>query len=419
MESDDALRGRALALDAADPLASFRPLFLGTDDASVPAYLDGNSLGRPLRATVGRMQDFITGQWGGRLIRGWDEGWLEQPVRLGDRLGAAVLGAAPGQTIVADSTTVLLYKLARAAVDAAAATSAAPVRNRIVVDRQNFPSDRFVVEGIAAERGLEVDWLDVPADGGPIAGDLAGVLGPRTALVLLSHVAYRSGHLADMNGITAVVHDAGAVVLWDLCHSAGVVPVELDAWQVDLAVGCSYKYLNGGPGAPAWAYVRRGLQDSIRQPIQGWLGSADPFEMGQGYRPAPGIRAVASGTPPILGMLAMTDMLELLEQAGIGAIRDKSIALTEYALDLVDELLVPLGVTVSSPRLSAGRGSHITIDHPSFRDATRRLWQRGVIPDFRPPHGIRLGMSPLSTSFAEVYLGVRAVLDELEAAVPR
>ena len=396
------LGARALdahSLDAADTLSHLRDLFVR--DESVTAYLDGNSLGRPLVASVDRVSEFMTRQWGGRLIRGWDEGWLDLAQQIGDDLGRVTLGAAAGQTTIGDSTTVLLYKLVRAAVDAR------PGRTEIVIDRDNFPTDRYVLEGIAAERGLTLRWI---AAGDVTAERVAAVVGPNTALVVLSHVAYRSGYLADVPAITAVAHDAGALILWDLCHSVGVVPTELDAWGVDLAVGCTYKYLNGGPGSPAFAYVREGLHDLV-QPIQGWLGSNRPFEMGQGYEPADGIRRFLSGTPPVIGTLAMQGMIDLIEQAGIGAIRTKSVALTEFAISLVDEL-VP-DATLASPRDADRRGSHVTIDHPAFAALVPVLWERGIIPDFRRPSGIRLGLSPLSTSFAEVELGVRAIAEAL------
>jgi kynureninase len=406
MTDAPSLLSRARQLDAEDPLAPYRTRFIGHDDPAIPAYLDGNSLGRPLAASVGRVQELMVEQWGRRLIRGWDEGWLELPRQLGDELGRTALGAAPGQCLIADSTTVLLYKLIHAAL------SARPDRKRVVIDRDNFPTDRYVLEGIAADRGLELDWLEVPYDGGADVELLRSVAGDQTALVVLSHVAYRSGHLADMRAITEAVHDAGALVLWDLCHSVGVVPVELDAWGVDLAVGCSYKYLNGGPGAPAWIYVRREHQQ-LAQPIQGWLGSEDPFGMGQGYRPAAGIRRFASGTPPIIGMTAIADMIALIGEAGIGAIREKSKMLTQFALEVTDALLAPHGVVLASPRNPAERGSHLTIDHPAFRQVTARLWDRGVIPDYRNPNGLRLGLSPLSTGFEEVYRGVSAIAEEL------
>lgn len=405
MTKTDDLLLAAKELDAADPLAGYRDRFL--EAGGVRSYLDGNSLGRPLKSTAEHLQQFVREQWGGRLIRGWDEQWLELPGQIGDALGAAVLGAAPGQCIVADSTTVLLYKLARAAV------AARPGRSEIVLDADNFPTDRYVMEGIARECGLTLRWVAADYDGGVTPEAVAAAVGPRTALAVFSHVAYRSGFLADAAAITQTVHDAGALVLWDLCHSVGAVPAQLDAWDVDYAVGCSYKYLNGGPGAPAWAYVAQRHHEDFVQPIQGWLGSADPFGMGQGFEPAAGIRRLVSGTPPVLGMLAMQDMIGLISEAGIEAVRTKSVALTEYALSAVDALLAPLQVTVASPRDAARRGSHITIDHPSFKAVTAALWEQGIIPDYRNPEGIRLGLSPLSTSFEEILIGVEAIRAEL------
>ncbi|MGV0111745.1 kynureninase [Arthrobacter sp. CP30] len=404
------LADRAAELDAADPLARHRALFLGTADGSVRSYLDGNSLGRPLAVTPDSLTAFVGEQWGGRLIRGWDEGWLELPQQVGDRIGRVALGAAEGQCIVADSTSVLLYKLARAAV------AARPERTEIVVDRDNFPTDRFIVEGIARERNLTVRWIDVAYDGGATTVDVAGAVGPQTALVLLSHVAYRSGHVADVEGITRVVHDAGALVLWDLSHSVGSVPAELDAWDVDFAAGCSYKYLNGGPGAPAWAYVAQRHLATLDQPIPGWLGSADPFAMGAAYRPADGIRRLVSGTPPIVGMIAMRDMLDLLEVVGMPAVRAKSERLTAFAVEAVEAVLAPHGVVVASPRDPARRGGHITIDHPAFAAMVPDLWADGIIPDYRNPNGIRLGLSPLSTSFAEVAVAIGAIAERLDRA---
>jgi kynureninase len=393
----------AAALDAADPLARYRDDFVRAD--GVVAYLDGNSLGRPLAASAERVARFIHQQWGTRLIRGWDESWLDLPQRIGDDLGRITLGAAAGQTTIGDSTTVLLYKLVRAAVDAR------PGRTELAIDRDNFPTDRYVLEGIAAERGLTVRWIE--SDDGVTEGDVAAAVSANTAVVVLSHVAYRSGYLADVPAITKVVQDSGALMLWDLCHSVGVVPTQLDDWGVDLAVGCTYKYLNGGPGSPAFAYVRAGLQEQLKQPIWGWLGSAKPFEMGQGYEPAEGIRGFLSGTPPIVGMLAIQDTLALLDTVGIESVREKSVALTEYALRLADELLP--GVTVATPRDSDRRGSHVTLDDDRFAALMPQLWERGVIPDFRRPNGIRLGLSPLSTSFTEVEIGVRAIAEMLAA----
>jgi kynureninase len=398
---------QAGALDAADPLADLRDHFIGSDDPEIIAYLDGNSLGRPLRATRDRINNFVEEIWGGRLIRAWDEGWMDDPVRLGDQIGRVVLGAAPGQTVVGDSTTVMLYKWIRAAL------ASHPDRDEIVVDVGNFPTDRFVVEGIAAECGMRLRWLEADRRGGVTVDDVAEVISSRTALILLSDVAYRSGYLADVAAITKLAHDHDALVLWDVCHSAGVIPRRLDDWRVDLAVGCTYKYLNGGPGSPAFGYVRADLQQRLRQPIQGWMGSAEPFAMAEHYTPSDGIRRFLSGTPSIIGMVAMQEMLALIEQAGLEAIRAKSVALTEFAIQVSDQVLGPLGVRVGSPRDPAMRGSHVTLEHPEFRATTARLWELGVIPDFRPPDGLRIGLSPLSTSFGEVHRGLAVVREVL------
>jgi kynureninase len=398
---------QAGALDAADALADFRDQFIGSDDPEIIAYLDGNSLGRPLRATRDRINRFVEEIWGGRLIRAWDEGWMDDPDRVGDQIGRVVLGAAPGQTVVGDSTTVMLYKWIRAAL------ASQPERDEIIVDVGNFPTDRFVVEGIAAECGMRLRWLETDRGSGVTVDDVAEVISAHTALILLSDVAYRSGYLADVAAITKLAHDHDALVLWDVCHSVGVIPQRLDDWRVDLAVGCTYKYLNGGPGSPAFGYVRADLQQRLRQPLQGWMGSAEPFAMAKHYAPSDGIRRFLSGTPSIIGMLAMQDMLELIEQTGLQAIRTKSVALTEFAIQVAEQLLGPLGVQIGSPRDPAMRGSHVTLEHPEFRATTTRLWELGVIPDFRPPDGLRIGLSPLSTSFGEVYRGLAVVREVL------
>jgi kynureninase len=406
---------RAADLDAADPLAPLRDRFLPAPD--VVAYLDGNSLGRPVAAAADRLGEFVHQAWGQRLIRGWTEPgpdgpWMDWPQLVGDRIAALALGAAPGQTVLADSTTVLLYKLARAAVDAAD-----PARRVIVAFTDDFPTDRYVVEGIAAERGGSVRWLQADIAEGVTPEQVAEAAGPDTALVLLSHVAYRSGWLADAPAIVSAAHDAGAYVLLDLCHSAGSVPLALDTWNVDLAVGCTYKFLNGGPGSPAFAYIRRDLHDRLHQPIQGWMGRHDPFTMGPGYVPAAGIRHVVSGTPPVLAAVPLLASLDLLEEAGITAARAKSLALTGFALDLIDEWLAPHGVQVISPRDPERRGGHVTVRRPGFRDVVDLLWARGVLPDYREPDGIRIGPAPLSTSFTEVHDGLAVLRDILDGGV--
>jgi kynureninase len=409
-ETQDALQQRAVELDAADPLAGYRDHFIGTDtDLS---YLDGNSLGRPLKRTATDINSFIQHSWGGRLIRGWDEEWLQLPQTIGDQLGRAVLGAAPGQTIIADSTTVVLYKLIRAAL----AAVRDPARTEIVLDTDNFPTDRYLLEGIAREEGLTLRWIEADPAAGVTIEQVREAAGPATAVVVLSQVAYRSGYLADLAAITAAVHDAGALIVWDLCHSAGSVEINLDAAGVDFAAGCTYKYLNGGPGSPAFAYVNARHLAGLSQPIWGWMGRKDAFEMAAGYEPAPGIRGFLSGTPAIFGMIAMQGTLDLIEEAGMSALREKSRKLTAFAIELHEAWLAPAGVVLATPRDPEQRGSHITVEHPDFREVTAELWARDVIPDFRAPHGIRIGLSPLSTSFMEVYHGVAAIRDLLASA---
>jgi kynureninase len=305
---------------------------------------------------------------------------------------------------------VVLYKLIRAAI--AAVTD--PARTEIVLDTDNFPTDRYLMEGIAREEGLTLRWIESDPTSGVTVDQVREATGPSTAVVLLSQVAYRSGFLADLPAITAAVHDAGALVVWDLCHSAGSVEIDLDGAGVDFAAGCTYKYLNGGPGSPAFAYVNSRHLPGLQQPIWGWMGRKDAFEMAAGYEPAPGIRGFLSGTPAIFGMLAMRGTLDLIEEAGMAAIREKSLKLTGYAMDLFDAWLEPLGVGLASPRDPLQRGSHITVDHPAFRDVTAELWEQDVIPDFRAPQGIRIGLAPLSTSFDEVRSGMAAIRERLE-----
>jgi kynureninase len=383
-------------LDAADPLALFRDRFSVPDPRLL--YLDGNSLGRPPRAALERVRQVAEGEWAGELIRGWDH-WLGEPRRIGDVLGTQILGARPDETIVCDSTTVNFSRLA------AAALAARPRRRLIVTDRENFPTDRYVLEGLARDHDREIVWLDPDPVDGPSVADIADVLaahGDDVALVTLTHVNYRSAAIADLPAITGLADEAGALVLWDLCHSAGAVPVELEAHGVDLAVGCTYKYLNGGPGAPGYLYIRAEHQEALRNPIQGWFGQADQFEMGQGFRAQPGIAGWLTGTPGMLGLAAVDEAIRLVAEAGIDRIRAKGVALTEYAIALHDALLAPLGFTLGSPRDSVRRGAHVSMRRPDARDLTRRMIAADVIPDFRAPDSIRLGLSPLTTSFADV-----------------
>jgi kynureninase len=400
-------RAAAAQLDRIDPLASFRDEFLiGT---APPVYMDGNSLGRPPAAVAGALAGVVASGWGERLIRSWSEGWMELPLLLGDRIGA-LLGAAPGQVAVADSTTVCFYKAVCAALDAR------PGRDEIVTDPGNFPTDRYVLESLAAQRGLRLRWIE-PADPthGPSVEEVAAACSQRTALVTFTHVDYRSAAILDLAAITRAAHDAGALTVWDLSHSVGAVAVALDAGGADLAVGCTYKYLCGGPGAPAFLYVRSEHQERLRQPIWGWLGRRDPFLMEPGYLPAEGITAFLSGTPPVLALHAVAAGVELVERAGLERIRAKGIALTELAIALADSRLAEFGVTVGSPRDGARRGAHVALRHPDAASLCERLCARGVLVDHRAPDVVRVGLSPLSTSFVEVWDGLDA-LHELLAA---
>jgi kynureninase len=367
-------------LDARDPLAAFRERFVFADDETI--YADGNSLGRLPLAARDRLAARIE-EWGSRLVGAWPD-WIDLPREVGDLIARAALGARPGEVIVGDSTTVDLYKLAAAAL--------ADRPGAIVTDAANFPTDRYVLEGLAAAHGRELRLFE---DEPPLDGEIA--------LLCLSHVAFRSGELADMAGLTEAAHAAGALALWDLSHSVGAVEIELEATGVDLAAGCTYKYLNGGPGAPAFLYVRSELQERLRSPIWGWFGQRDQFAMGPRYDPEPGIAQFLAGTPAILDLTAVQAGVELVEEAGIAAIRAKAAALTAYAVELHDEWLAPLGFELGSPRDPAARGAHVSLRHPDAWRICRSLIDRArVVPDFRGPDSVRFGFPPLYTRFADV-----------------
>ncbi|HEY2552838.1 MAG TPA: kynureninase [Streptosporangiaceae bacterium] len=395
-------RARAAELDAADPLAAFRDAFALGGEPLI--YLDGNSLGPLPLATRARIAEVVSEQWGAGLVGSWRV-WIELPGQVGDLIGAELIGAAPGQVLVCDSTTVNLYKLACAALEAR------PGRRVIVTDDDNFPTDRYVLAGVAAQRGCELRMISTDTDAGISAAAVRAAVGEDTALVCLSHVAYRSGALADMAAITQIAHRAGALMLWDLCHSVGAVPVELDGSGADLAVGCTYKYLNAGPGAPAFLYVRRELQDGLRQPVWGWFGQREQFAMGPRYDPAPGIGRFLTGTPQIIGTVAVQEGAALLARAGIGRLRDKGVALTGYLIELADEWLTPLGFALASPRDSASRGSHVTLRHEHAWQLSQALIRAGVVVDYRTPDRIRLGPVPIITRFADVWDALQRLRD--------
>ena len=388
-------RAQAEALDAADPLGHFRDRFVEPDPELI--YLDGNSLGRLPVATAARLREVVETEWAGGLVRSWEH-WIDLPTRVGDLIGEHLLGARPGEVAVSDSTTVNLYKLAAAACDAR------PERTVVVTDDDNFPTDRYALAGLAQARGMTLRVVESDPVHGPVPADLEAALDERVALLSLSHVAYRSGALLDLAGITAAAHDVGALMLWDLCHSAGSVPVDLAASDVDLAVGCGYKYLNGGPGAPAFLYVRHDLHDALRQPIWGWFGQRDQFGMGERYDPEADVRRFLTGTPAILGLAALEEGVRLLAEAGLDRLRLKGMAMTELARALAEEWLAPLGFELASPADPVARGSHLTLRHDQAFAVSRALIaEAGVIGDFRAPDRIRLGPAPISTRFTEVW----------------
>lgn len=395
-EGADFGRDFARALDAADPLGVYRDRFVYADDT---VYLDGNSLGRLPKATPARLQKAIGEEWGRDLIRSWPR-WMKFATDVADRLGREVLEVDAGQVAISDSTTVNLYKLINAALDLR------PGRSTILIEKDNFPTDLYVVQGIAQARGLRAVYLESDIDRGLDRQLVADSLDDDVALVVLSHVAYRSGALADMPAITAAVHDAGALVLWDLCHSAGSVRIPLQASAADLAVGCTYKYLGAGPGAPAYLYVRRDLQSRLRQPIWGWFSQRDQFGMGQRYDAADGMARFLTGTPNMLGITAIDEGLTAIAEAGIAQIEQGGRLLTGYAQLLAEEWLRPLGVTIASPRQPSRRGAHLTLHHEQAWQVCQAMIARGVVPDFRTPDRLRLGFAPLTTSYDEVWRGL-------------
>ena len=391
-------------LDSCDPLALFRARFVITDPGLV--YLDGNSLGRLTHASLERVKFVAEQEWGTELIRGWNENWWEAPIRIGEKI-ARLVGAAPGQMVACDTVSVNLFKLASAAL------ALRPDRTRIVTDTLNFPSDLYILQGLVHSLGNRHIILRFGSLDGDITPDLealADAIDDSTALLTLSHVTFKSGYLYDMAAVTELAHRQGALVIWDLSHSAGAVPVALDACNADFAIGCTYKYLNGGPGAPAFLYVRKELQEQVVSPICGWLGQNAPFAFGLDYTAAPGVARFLTGSQPILSMLAMEAALAPLLEAGLDSLRSKSLLLSEYLIYLSDTILTPLGFRLGSPRLPERRGSHISLRHPEGYRINRALIEEmNVLPDFREPDNLRLGLTPLYTSFSEVWEGIERI----------
>jgi kynureninase len=387
-------RADAQAADAGDSLAYVRDRFTLPEGV---VYLDGNSLGALPVGVVSAVEDAVRRQWGCDLIGSWNgNGWWTLPTRIGDRIGALV-GAAPGQVLCGDSTSVQLFQ----ALTALARLR--PERRVIVTDGANFPTDQYLAESVARLLGLSLVRVS--------PGDVRSVLGPDVALVAFSAVDYRTGELWDADAITAAVHESGALMMWDLCHAAGALPFHLDALGADAAVGCSYKYLNGGPGAPAWIYLPHRHQDAIDLPLTGWQGADAPFELTASYRPAVGAERARIGTPPVLSMVALDAALDVFDGVGLDEVRAKSLALT----GLVLELASALGIEAVTPHEPRRRGSQVSLRVPHAYEVTQALIARGVVGDFRAPDLLRLGFAPLYLRYVDVWDAIATLADVLSA----
>ncbi|MEV5334830.1 kynureninase [Streptomyces werraensis] len=402
MSEPTELAQKAEKLDAGDALASKRAEFV-LDGPEGAVYLDGNSLGALPVAVPGRVADVVGRQWGEMRIRSWTEsGWWTAPERIGDRI-APLVGAAAGQIVVGDSTSVNVFKALVGAVRLAQETD--PGRDEILVDATTFPTDGYIAGSAARMTGCALRPVE--------PSEVSGALGERTAAVLLNHVDYRTGRLHDLPSLTAAVHAAGAYAVWDLCHSAGALPVGLDAHGVDLAVGCTYKYLNGGPGSPAYLYVRADLQDRFDSPLPGWNSHAEPFGMSSAYEPAEGAVRGRVGTPDILSMLALEAALEVWDGVTVEAVRAKSLALTDFFLECVGEYVPEGRVECVTPLPHGERGSQVALRCPDAGPVMRRLIDRGVVGDFRHPDVLRFGFTPLYVGFADVERAARVLAEEL------
>ena len=394
----------AQELDLQDELAKFRDRFVIADPDLI--YLDGNSLGRLPKSTVDVVRDAVEHQWGERLIQGWNEGWVHQPTQLGEKI-AQLIGTQPDEVLVSEATSINLFKLAVAAL------RARPGRSKILSDEFNFPSDLYILQGIidllGQQHQLELirseDTISIRCQ------TIEGLIDQDTALVCLTHVAFKSAFMYDMPRITELARKAGAMMIWDLCHSVGAVPLKLNEWGVDMAVGCTYKYLNGGPGSPAFIYIRRDLQRKLISPLWGWFAAKNPFDFDLDFAPAEDISRFRVGTIPILSMLALEPALDITLDAGMERLRRKSIQQTEYLIYLAEQWLYPLGFTLGSPRDPKKRGSHISLRHPEAYRIARAMLETPppavrVIPDFREPDNIRLGIAPLYNTFEDIHRAV-------------
>ncbi len=390
--------------DRDDVLGSYRKSFRINNERLI--YFDGNSLGMPVERSLEVLTETASVGWGERLIKGWNDSWWDMPERVAGKI-ARVIGAGGDEVIVCDSTSVNLYKLVNAALKARKG------RKKIVSDDLNFPSDLYVVQGVAENMGEGHELVLVPGDEMITVpfSKLEKEIDQDTALVVLTHVSFRSAFMYDMARVTELAHSYGALVIWDLCHAAGAVEVRLNECNADMAVGCTYKYLNGGPGSPAFLYVRKDLQEELFSPVWGWVGEKDPFGFRPGYIRSEGIRHFMVGSPGILSMCTLEPSVDMIIEAGIGRIREKSLALSGFLLSMFRDVLEPLGFVPGSPDDPEERGSHISLRHPEGYRICKALIDEQVgecqvIPDFRPPDNIRIGLAPLYNTFGEVYRAV-------------
>jgi kynureninase len=402
----------ATSLDEQDELSAYRSRFVSGDERLI--YLDGNSLGKLPVESKTILDRTVNLEWGERLIRSWNSDWYSKNRELGDKI-ARIAGASEGEVIITDTTSVNLYKLAHAALKFKEG------RRRIVTDELNFPSDLYILQGLVKHFGEGYELVVVSSrDGMTIdSRDLKEKIDGNTALVSLSHVAFKSAFRYNMKEITALVHEKGAMMLWDLSHSIGAVPGELNESNADLAVGCTYKYLNGGPGSPAFLYVRKDLQEKLSSPIWGWFGEKNPFDFALEYRPGEGISRFLAGTPPILSLKAIEPTIDMLNETGMQTIRKKSVAQSEYLMKLAKELLWPLGFQPGSPPDPEKRGSHVSLRHPEAYRICKalidpHLGEAVIIPDFREPDNIRLGITPLYTTYTEIFIAVMEIRNIVE-----
>ena len=417
LPGDASLRSTAEALDATDSLAHFRDQFYIDDDDV--CYLDGNSLGRLPFGTVSAVGEFMNDEWGAEVVDGWSH-WVDEAGSVGDVLSASALGTGPGQTLVCDTTSVNLYQLVGAAIRANSD------RKTILVDSANFPTDRYIVQGLAEANGMKLVTLDNDGSGGAgataitasderiTAKALEPFLTDDVAVITLQAVQYRSGARSEIKAINDLARSRGIYVVWDCAHAIGSIELDFDANGVDLAVGCTYKYGNAGPGSPAWLFVSKRIQSELRVPIQGWFAQEAQFEMGPFFEPADTIRRFQIASPSIIGIRGVQASYEMIERAGIRAIAHKAAVGTDMMVELFDAWLAPLGFTLMTPREAARRGGHITIGHPEAKRIAAALRKfSAVVPDYRTPNSIRLAIAPLPTSYTEVWDGFERIRDSV------